>query len=323
MTVPCWVRHVGTIGVLVLFATACTENDRQLLDEIGVTRLLLIEPALARQNIPGIGQQNLLSPESNVQVAQWSVASATLRFEDVLINLVVEGQTCFISDTAFTVPISEGPCDSGLLIEAGEDEGASLMLALNSMELRRAEPLDLSRTVDFDVDGVPNDGNGSGSAYDAPCGLGGDFSIDCDDNCPLVSNPDQTDDNGDGIGNACTIVDALQGILRDSDGDGVPDALDNCIWIANPNQANTMGLAAEGISDGIGDACEEQVAKVEIADINGPIELVQLIGGISFVTVDFSEALTCNWESLNCVLDPDQVGICGHIDVFAALTGCP
>ncbi len=314
MTMPCWIRRLGTTGVVLLFATACTETDKQLLDDIGVTRLFLVDPGLARQSI--------LDPDSGVQVARWTVASATLSFENALIDLVGEEQACVFSDTAVFIPVAEGQCESGLLIEAGEDEAASLMLMLDSMELRRAEPLDLSRTVDFDFDGVPNDGDGSGSAFDASCGLGG-LTFDCDDNCPLVSNPDQADDNGDGIGNACTIVDVAQGILRDSDGDGVPDALDNCIWISNPDQADTMGLSADGIPDGIGDACKEEVAEVEITNISGPLELVQLTGGVSFVTVDFRQALSCDWESLNCVLDADQVEICGRLDLLGAATGCP
>jgi hypothetical protein len=50
--------------------------------------------------------------------------------------------------------------------------------------------------------------------------------MDCVDNCPFVSNPTQTDTDGDGVGDAC----------------------DNCPLIANPNQADCD-------HDGVGDVC--------------------------------------------------------------------
>jgi hypothetical protein len=72
--------------------------------------------------------------------------------------------------------------------------------------------------LDSDGDGVPND----------------------NDNCPLVSNPDQTDTDADGAGNACD---------ADDDNDGVADTMDNCPLTSNPDQAD-FDL------DGIGDTCD-------------------------------------------------------------------
>lgn len=47
----------------------------------------------------------------------------------------------------------------------------------------------------------------------------GDGISDEFDNCPNTPNPDQADENGDGIGDACS---------NDTDGDGIIDALDAC-----------------------------------------------------------------------------------------------
>jgi len=77
---------------------------------------------------------------------------------------------------------------------------------------------------DTDDDGVPDDGDFSGDPDDHPCsgGPGG-----CDDNCRLVQNFDQTDSDGDGVGNACDLCPGSDDRL-DGDGDGVPDDCDDC-----------------------------------------------------------------------------------------------
>ncbi|WP_295986594.1 choice-of-anchor B family protein, partial [uncultured Algibacter sp.] len=80
------------------------------------------------------------------------------------------------------------------------------------------EPVEIVAIVDTDNDGIEE-------------------SVD---NCPLVANPNQEDDDNDGIGNTCD----------DDDGDGILNADDNCPSIANPNQEDTD-------NNGIGDTCDD------------------------------------------------------------------
>ncbi len=44
--------------------------------------------------------------------------------------------------------------------------------------------------------------------------------------------------------------------IPDTDGDGVPDGIDNCPYTSNPTQTDTGGLGAGSPPDGIGNACQ-------------------------------------------------------------------
>ena len=84
----------------------------------------------------------------------------------------------------------------------------------------------------------------------------GDRKKDAVDNCPKVWNPDQSDVDSDKVGDACDACPLLKDAtscpkasLDDTDGDGVPNATDNC-----PQKIN--GDQADQDSDGKGDACD-------------------------------------------------------------------
>ncbi|MBD3218033.1 MAG: hypothetical protein GF310_07120 [candidate division Zixibacteria bacterium] len=106
---------------------------------------------------------------------------------------------------------------------------------------------------------VDSDGDGFGDAGvpNNPCDI---------DNCPDVYNPDQSDVDSDGLGDACDPDADDDGLLNENDNcplhansgqedfdqDGFGDLCDNCSDIYNPDQYDEN-------DDGVGDACDGEL----------------------------------------------------------------
>jgi hypothetical protein len=298
-------RHrVLGVAALVLLLAGCSEIDDPVVTEIGTTRLLTVDSDLAPQSVS--------DPEDTIQAAEWTIRLAALSYGGLEQPLDLTADSdCRVIDTVYEFPFVQGKCLEGVIIDSNVEPERPVAYAplIFTMTVRRAEPVVLPPARDYDADGLSN-------------------SID---NCPLVFNPDQRDDDLNDIGDACQVELSGFGALLDSDADGTADALDNCVWISNPGQENTTGLAAEGINDGIGDACVEQVAEVQLngspfIEVNSEeFGLLQPRFGLTSITADFvnSESLDCDWDAGTCALDPARLLYCVSYSLQeAGLLGC-
>lgn len=309
------------VVLLLLAVTACTSSDEQIFDDVGLTRLLFVDPALILPQLTG----------DVPQVAEWQLQAATLELAGGDVRDLLGQDSCRITDITLLAPFVQGACAGGLVLETGSiAQPAQLHLSF-TMEVRRARPAQLSSAGDADGDGISDDGDASGSAFDEPCAPG--ETTGCDDNCPLIGNGDQADADGNGVGDACSVGSSL-----DSDADGDVDTADNCPAVFNPDQQTTKAIDINVI----GDACRE-IAEVHFKgdlviqlDL-GPEDLLQQPGQLTLLTVDFNNQRTltdksCNWPFGVCSLNRDAVRFCithcGTITASsclaqAGLFGCP
>lgn len=158
----------------------------------------------------------------------------------------------------------------------------------------------------------------------------GDGIADIDDNCHLVSNPDQINIDGDLLGDACdndddndTVDDANDNCPKtpnvfqknndidslgdicdpDDDNDHVDDRDDNCPLVANPDQKDSDG-------DGKGNVCDFE----EVFGDTAAIEDEELVASLDGESADTFDEPT-NEELLHNIAD--AMGNC-HADNYVA-----
>ncbi len=165
-------------------------------------------------------------------------------------------------------------------------------------------------------DGIDNDLDGLTDGDDRGCRPDRDFDgiADEDDNCPDFSNAEQSDSDGDAIGDACD----------DSDSDGLVDAADNCPTVFNPFQADSEG---DGIGDDC-DACPNEAADRD-ADADGCTDtLAGLIAIVEDLTLhpNIKGGLLGKLYEAQQALDREKFKVCKNklqefIDLVAAHRG--
>lgn len=277
---------------MCVVVAGCSESDRVNRD-IGTTVIYFAAPQLQ--------PQSLTEPESTIQYAKWEAIRADFDFGDMTLPLTFD-EDCTYADSAFSLALGEGKCASGIVIDASDEPVPVTLHVEFTMEVKRARPRVLNPMGDDDGDG----------------------RLNADDNCVLAYNPDQQDLDSNGIGDTCSLVDLNLGrAFRDSDLDGVADVVDNCLWTPNPLQTDTSG----NIPDAIGDACLEETALVRNGAVIRPtlpsVDLVQLFRSQSFLTLDFTDALSCDDWGAGCQLDESKLTFCVRRSVFDAAIGCP
>ncbi|HEX5038156.1 MAG TPA: thrombospondin type 3 repeat-containing protein [bacterium] len=130
-----------------------------------------------------------------------------------------------------------GICSKGIVlapgvIVPGDSDGDGIVDSVDNCPALSSHDL-----TDTDGDGLGN-----------PCDDDddGDTVLDTSDNCPVIANTDQADRDENGVGDACQIG-GSGSVGDDSDGDGLPDDLEEPVFGTDPNNPDTDG---DGLNDG-------------------------------------------------------------------------
>lgn len=267
--------------MLVLGLAACNDTE-ELFPPNATLAVGVVDSALTSQ----LGAVD----SGDYQFAGWVVDAGTATTASSDFDYVLNPIPCGHAQAGPLPPNSSVILNCGQIGYAvpagGSSFAAKTSVTISYMDVRRAETIDLPPDDDYDLDGVVNQ----------------------TDNCPIVPNPDQSDSDGNGIGDACSTADG-----SDRDADGVPDFADNCLWVFNPLQTDAfepLPGTSSLVRDGIGDICVEKAVVTIPGPITfdrGPEQLAPSASRAVVMQLDFGPAVSCDPQFTGCLLDPAAV----------------
>ena len=171
--------------------------------------------------------------------APWGVSGFSL-----LVSLLLAASLWLAGCPKSGAPSGSGEDAVADLVASEESDGSAGLDVAEEPEPDLPEEEDLLPVEDASVPDKDTDGDGV---------------FDSEDNCPLVYNPDQEDEDANGYGDACEspmMISPCCGpeCFLDSDGDEIPDVLDTCPWTPNPDP---VGGNADSDGDSLGDICDD------------------------------------------------------------------